>query len=100
MRIKCSRLADPRETQQLPSETNSYFYEPRGLAAIIAPWNFPLAILTGMTAAALVTGNCALMKPAEQAPVMGEHLLEILRTAGLPQDACHCCKVAARLAPL
>ena len=82
------RLADPRETQQLPSETNSYFYEARGLAAIIAPWNFPLAILTGMTAAALVTGNCALMKPAEQAPVMGEQLLEILRTAGLPQGAC------------
>src|SRR4030095_2406500 len=73
------RLAEPRQTQQLPGETNVYFYEPRGLAAIIAPWNFPLAILTGMTAAALVTGNCALMKPAEQAPVMGEQLLEILR---------------------
>ena len=51
------RLAKPRETQRLPGETNLYFYEPRGVAAIIAPWNFPLAILTGMTAAALVDGQ-------------------------------------------
>jgi RHH-type transcriptional regulator, proline utilization regulon repressor / proline dehydrogenase / delta 1-pyrroline-5-carboxylate dehydrogenase len=83
------RLATPRQTQQLPGETNVYFYEPRGIAAIIAPWNFPLAILTGMTAAALVTGNCVLMKPAEQSPIMAVHLWEILRAAGLPADACH-----------
>jgi RHH-type transcriptional regulator, proline utilization regulon repressor / proline dehydrogenase / delta 1-pyrroline-5-carboxylate dehydrogenase len=82
------RLAEPRETQQLPGETNIYGYEPRGVAAVIAPWNFPLAILTGMTAAALVTGNCALMKPAEQSPIMAVRLLEILREAGLPDDAC------------
>jgi len=82
------RLAGWRQTQQLPGETNVYLYEPRGIAGIIAPWNFPLAILTGMTAAALVTGNCALMKPAEQSPMMAVHLLEILRSAGLPTDAC------------
>jgi RHH-type proline utilization regulon transcriptional repressor/proline dehydrogenase/delta 1-pyrroline-5-carboxylate dehydrogenase len=82
------RWAEPRETQELPSEINLYFYEPRGVAAIIAPWNFPLAILTGMTAAALATGNCALMKPAEQSPVMAAHLLDILRVAGVPDDAC------------
>lgn len=82
------RLAEPRQTQSLPSETNVYLYEPRGIAAIIAPWNFPLAILTGMTAAALVTGNCALMKPAEQSPMMAQRLLEILGEAGLPEDAC------------
>ena len=82
------RLAEPRETQQLPGETNIYFYEPRGIAAIIAPWNFPLAILTGMTAAALVTGNCALMKPAEQSPIMAVRLREILHDAGLPDEAC------------
>jgi RHH-type transcriptional regulator, proline utilization regulon repressor / proline dehydrogenase / delta 1-pyrroline-5-carboxylate dehydrogenase len=82
------RLAEARETQALPGESNVYFYEPRGVAAIIAPWNFPLAILTGMTAAALVTGNCALMKPAEQSPIMALRLLEILREAGLPKDAC------------
>jgi RHH-type proline utilization regulon transcriptional repressor/proline dehydrogenase/delta 1-pyrroline-5-carboxylate dehydrogenase len=82
------RLGQARETQPLASEANTYFYEPRGIAAIIAPWNFPLAILTGMTAAALVTGNCALMKPAEQSPIMALHLLDILREAGLPDDAC------------
>ncbi len=76
------RLAQPRETQRLPSETNTYFYEPRGVAAVIAPWNFPLAILTGMTAAALVTGNCVLMKPAEQSPLMGVHLSDILLQRG------------------
>jgi RHH-type proline utilization regulon transcriptional repressor/proline dehydrogenase/delta 1-pyrroline-5-carboxylate dehydrogenase len=81
-------LALPRETQPLQSESNVYLYEPRGLAAIIAPWNFPLAILTGMSAAALVTGNCALIKPAEQSPIIAVHLLEILREAGMPMDAC------------
>ena len=82
------RLAQPRETQQLPSETNTYFYEPRGIAAVIAPWNFPLAILAGMTAAALVTGNCVLMKPAEQSPLMAAQLLDILFNAGVPDGAC------------
>jgi RHH-type proline utilization regulon transcriptional repressor/proline dehydrogenase/delta 1-pyrroline-5-carboxylate dehydrogenase len=82
------RLAQPRETQQLPSETNSCFYEPRGVAAVIAPWNFPLAILTGMTAAALVAGNCVLMKPAEQSPLMAVELHNILFNAGVPDGAC------------
>ena len=82
------RLADPRVTQHLAAESNVYLYEPRGIAVIIAPWNFPLAILTGMTAAALVTGNCAIMKPAEQSPVMAAHLLDIFRQAGLPRAAC------------
>jgi RHH-type proline utilization regulon transcriptional repressor/proline dehydrogenase/delta 1-pyrroline-5-carboxylate dehydrogenase len=82
------RLAQPLETQQLPGETNIYFYEPRGVAAIIAPWNFPLAILTGMTAAALVAGNCVLMKPAEQSPLMAVELHNILFNAGVPDPAC------------
>ncbi len=82
------RLSAPRATQSLPGETNVCVYEPRGIAAIIAPWNFPLAILTGMTAAALAAGNCALVKPAEQAPMMAEHLFAILREAGFPRDAC------------
>ncbi|MEO6162723.1 MAG: proline dehydrogenase family protein, partial [Candidatus Binatia bacterium] len=82
------RLAQPRETQQLPSETNTYSYEPRGIAAVIAPWNFPLAILAGMTAAALVSGNCVLMKPAEQSPLMAVQLSDILSNAGVPVGAC------------
>ncbi|MGH7825336.1 MAG: L-glutamate gamma-semialdehyde dehydrogenase [Candidatus Binatia bacterium] len=82
------RLSGPRVTQQIPGESNVYLYEPRGVAVIIAPWNFPLAILTGMTAAALAAGNCALAKPAEQSPVTGALLMEILREAGVPQAAC------------
>ena len=83
--LRLARRARPNSCRAKPI---IYFYEPRGIAAIIAPWNFPLAILTGMTAAALVTGNCALMKPAEQSPIMAAHLLDILREAGLPEDAC------------
>ncbi len=82
------RLAEPRLMQRLAGESNVYLYEPRGVAAVIAPWNFPLAIPTGMTAAALVAGNCAVLKPAEQSPVMGYYLVDILRRAGLPPLAC------------
>ncbi|MGH7846838.1 MAG: L-glutamate gamma-semialdehyde dehydrogenase [Candidatus Binatia bacterium] len=82
------RLSEPRVTQQIPGETNLYLYEPRGIAVIIAPWNFPLALLTGMTVAALVTGNCVIAKPAEQSPVMGNLLFEALKEAGVPSGAC------------
>ena len=52
---------------------------------MIAPWNFPLAILTGMTTAALVTGNTVVMKPAEQSPVVAAKLMEIFREVELPR---------------
>jgi RHH-type transcriptional regulator, proline utilization regulon repressor / proline dehydrogenase / delta 1-pyrroline-5-carboxylate dehydrogenase len=65
-------------------EENGYFYRPRGVTVIIAPWNFPLAILTGMTAAAIVAGNTAIMKPAEQSSVIAAKLMQIIRDAGIP----------------
>ncbi|MEO0483226.1 MAG: proline dehydrogenase family protein [Planctomycetota bacterium] len=69
-------------------ETN---YEPRGVALVISPWNFPLAIATGMTAAALVTGNTTILKPAEQTPRIARRLADILQNAlvqqGLPRHA-------------
>ena len=65
-------------------EENVYFYEPCGVAVIIAPWNFPLAILCGMTAAALVSGNTVIMKPAEQSTLVAAQLQEIWQEAGLP----------------
>jgi RHH-type proline utilization regulon transcriptional repressor/proline dehydrogenase/delta 1-pyrroline-5-carboxylate dehydrogenase len=77
------RLAKPQR-RDVPGEENEYFYEPRGVAIIIAPWNFPLAILAGMTAAAVVTGNTAIMKPAEQSPIIAAKLLDILLEAGVP----------------
>jgi RHH-type proline utilization regulon transcriptional repressor/proline dehydrogenase/delta 1-pyrroline-5-carboxylate dehydrogenase len=70
---------------QVPAEVNENFYQPRGVAAIISPWNFPLAILTGMTSAALVAGNSVLIKPAEPTPVIGALLMQILREAGVPE---------------
>ena len=68
----------------LPGEANRFGYLPRGVAAVIAPWNFPLAILTGMSVAALVTGNPVVMKPAEQSPVTAWLLMEMFTGLGLP----------------
>ncbi|MGB5974592.1 MAG: proline dehydrogenase family protein, partial [Nodosilinea sp.] len=67
-----------------PGETNRYRYFPRGIAVVISPWNFPLAIATGMTVAALVTGNCTILKPAENSAVIAAKIAEILIEAGLP----------------
>jgi RHH-type proline utilization regulon transcriptional repressor/proline dehydrogenase/delta 1-pyrroline-5-carboxylate dehydrogenase len=77
------RLSTPLQCD-VPGEENSYFYRPRGVAVVIAPWNFPLAILTGMSVAALVAGNTVVMKPAEQSPVIAAKLMEITREAGVP----------------
>jgi RHH-type proline utilization regulon transcriptional repressor/proline dehydrogenase/delta 1-pyrroline-5-carboxylate dehydrogenase len=77
------RLTPPQH-RDLPGEANAYFYEPRGVAVVIAPWNFPLAILCGMSTAALVAGNTVIMKPAEQSSVIAAHFMEILRAAGVP----------------
>jgi RHH-type proline utilization regulon transcriptional repressor/proline dehydrogenase/delta 1-pyrroline-5-carboxylate dehydrogenase len=77
------RLAAPQHFD-VPGEENAYFYEPRGVTVVIAPWNFPLAILCGMTTAALVTGNPVVMKPAEQSAVIGARLMEVLQETGLP----------------
>lgn len=68
----------------VPGEENRFSYAPRGVAAVIAPWNFPLAILTGMTTASLVTGNTVVIKPAEQSSVVGAKLMEVFVEAGLP----------------
>jgi RHH-type proline utilization regulon transcriptional repressor/proline dehydrogenase/delta 1-pyrroline-5-carboxylate dehydrogenase len=77
------QLAPPRHSD-VPGEENQYFYEPRGVAVVIAPWNFPLAILCGMTSAALVTGNTVIMKPAEQSSLIGAKLMEVFQEAGVP----------------
>jgi RHH-type proline utilization regulon transcriptional repressor/proline dehydrogenase/delta 1-pyrroline-5-carboxylate dehydrogenase len=77
-------IGRPRLTQHVPGEESYYHYWPRGVAFVIAPWNFPLAILCGMTTAALVTGNTVIMKPAEQSAVCGAMLMEILEEAGVP----------------
>jgi RHH-type proline utilization regulon transcriptional repressor/proline dehydrogenase/delta 1-pyrroline-5-carboxylate dehydrogenase len=81
------RLAPARQLDDLAGEVNAYVYQPRGVAVVIAPWNFPLAILTGMTSAALVAGNTVIMKPAEQTSVIAAKLMEIFSSIGLPAGA-------------
>ena len=70
-------------------EANQTVYEPRGVFAVIAPWNFPLAISAGMTSAALATGNTVVYKPAEQTSATGQLLAKIYYEAGVPESAFH-----------
>lgn len=79
-------LGRPRRLA-LPGEENVTTYAPRGVTAVIAPWNFPVAILCGMTAASLVTGNATIMKPAEQTPVCAYQLFRAFLDAGMPPQA-------------
>jgi len=77
-------LGRPQRTQAVAGESNFQHWWPRGTGVVIAPWNFPLAILTGMTAAAVVTGNAVIMKPSDQTPVIGARLMQLFIEAGLP----------------
>jgi RHH-type proline utilization regulon transcriptional repressor/proline dehydrogenase/delta 1-pyrroline-5-carboxylate dehydrogenase len=72
---------------QVPGERNAMHYAPRGVVAVIAPWNFPIAIPMGMTAAGLATGNAVVLKPAEQSPACGWIVVRALREAGVPPEA-------------
>ncbi len=78
------RLAKPRRMGNAPGELNHYLYEPKGLAAVIAPWNFPLAISLGMVSAAIVAGNPVIYKPANITGIIGHQLVQIWHEAGLP----------------
>ncbi len=69
----------------ISGETDRYIYQPRGIAVVISPWNFPLGIAAGMTVAALATGNCTLLKPAEVSSVIAAKFSEILIEAGVPK---------------
>jgi RHH-type transcriptional regulator, proline utilization regulon repressor / proline dehydrogenase / delta 1-pyrroline-5-carboxylate dehydrogenase len=78
------RLA-PEIVYDVAGESDRYFYRPKGIVLVISPWNFPLAIPTGMTVAALATGNCALLKPAATTAVIAAKLSDILVEAGIPK---------------
>ena len=81
------KLETPKLTHFVLGEESFYSWQARGLAVVIAPWNFPLAILTGMTAACLVTGNTVLIKPAEQSSAIAYELMKLLMECGLPAGA-------------
>src|SRR5216117_2979050 len=78
------RLGRPKLTQQVPGEESYHHYWPRGVAFVIAPWNFPIAILCGMASAAVVTGNAVIMKPSEQSIICGAMLMQVFEEAGVP----------------
>jgi RHH-type transcriptional regulator, proline utilization regulon repressor / proline dehydrogenase / delta 1-pyrroline-5-carboxylate dehydrogenase len=71
--------------QSPPGERNRMTYRGKGVTAVIAPWNFPLAIPTGMTVAAIAAGNPAILKPAEQTPAIAARLVEALEAGGAPR---------------
>jgi len=83
-RARARELQRPLTLGRRRGEVNHYTREARGVVGVIAPWNFPLAILTGMTSAALSTGNTVVMKPAEQTPVIAAKLMELFDAAGVP----------------
>jgi len=82
-------LFEPERLGRFVGELDEQWYQPRGVAVVISPWNFPLAICTGMTVAALVTGNTVIVKPAEQTPGIAKVLCEMLWQAGAPREALH-----------
>ena len=87
LRVLRPRDDPPRRaptTATCPGETNAIEHLARGVAVVIPPWNFPLAIPCGMTVAALVAGNTVVLKPAEQSPVIAGHLAAILRRPACP----------------
>lgn len=79
------RIESRPRLRNLPGENNMLTYSPKGVCAVIAPWSFPLAILTGMTSAALAAGNTVVMKPARQASVVAARLVDIMQQAGIPR---------------
>ena len=78
------RLGRPKLTQRVPGEDSYHHYWPRGVAFVIAPWNFPIAILCGMASAGVVTGNTVIMKPSEQSIVCGAMVMQVFEEAGVP----------------
>src|SRR5688572_10262568 len=79
------RWSQPQPVTKYPGEDNSLEYIPLGVGAIIPPWNFPLAIMSGMTMAAVVTGNTVVLKPSSDSPTIAAKFVEILEEVGLPK---------------
>ncbi|GAB6256745.1 MULTISPECIES: L-glutamate gamma-semialdehyde dehydrogenase [Peribacillus] len=78
------KLKDGMPVESRPIEHNAFNYIPLGVGVIISPWNFPFAIMAGMTTAALVSGNTVLLKPASTTPVIAAKFIEVLEEAGMP----------------
>ena len=89
--LEALRLDTAAPPIQFPGERNQLRYIPLGVGAVIPPWNFPLAIMAGMTAAAIVTGNTVVLKPSPDAPTVAARFLLLLEEAGLPPGVVNLC---------
>lgn len=92
------RLAETQPLTRIPTEDNELKYIPLGVCVIIPPWNFPNAILLGMTTAAVVAGNTVVLKPSSDAPAVGHFFMEIMEEAGIPDGVINFCPGAGRTA--
>jgi 1-pyrroline-5-carboxylate dehydrogenase len=86
------RLSKATTPIQYPGERNQLLYIPLGVGAVISPWNFPFAIMAGMTAAAIVTGNTVVLKPSTDAPTVAARFLDVLEEAGMPPGVVNLCQ--------
>ena len=85
------RLSRATTPIQFPGERNEFLYVPLGVGAVIPPWNFPFAIMAGMTAAAIVCGNTVVLKPSSDAPTLAAKYMEVLEEAGMPDGVVNLC---------
>ena len=85
------RLAHVKTDVQLPGEHDSLLYSPLGVGAVIPPWNFPLAIMAGMTLASIVSGNTVILKPSSDSPTIAARFVDLLEEAGLPEGVVNFC---------
>ena len=85
------RLAAAKTPIQYPGERNELLYVPLGVGAVIPPWNFPFAIMAGMTAASIVCGNTVILKPSSDAPTIAAKFVEVLEEAGMPAGVVNFC---------
>src|SRR5260370_19327131 len=81
------RLAEPQKLTPMRGERNYLVYIPLGVGVVIPPWNFPSAIMAGITVASLVTGNAVVLKPAADSPTISAKFIDILFEAGIPEGA-------------
>jgi 1-pyrroline-5-carboxylate dehydrogenase len=85
------RLAKAEPVVQLPGERDHLFYIPLGVGAVIPPWNFPCAIMAGMTLASIVCGNTVILKPSSDSPTISAKFIELLEEAGMPEGVVNFC---------
>jgi len=85
------RLSKAKAPVQLPGEHDQIAYIPLGVGAVIPPWNFPCAIMAGMTLASIVSGNTVILKPSSDSPTIAAKFVEILEEAGMPEGVVNFC---------